>query len=128
VSSDRSTRVAKTIRENLAELIPREIGDPRLQIAGLLSINHVDLNRDLSVARVYVSFVGGERAAAELALDVLTRARRRLRGPLARRLHLARAPELRFFVDPSAEMANRIEAIVRDEDQRAGTVPGEKPP
>jgi ribosome-binding factor A len=115
----RSARVAQALRENLADLIPHKIGDPRLAAAGMISINHVELNKDLSVAKVYVSFLGGRESDAAVAIEVLSRAAGRLRGPLARRIHLARAPELRFFPDGAGEMSARIHAIVQTDEERA---------
>ena len=90
MSGDRPARVAQAIRENLADLIAREVGDPRLGAAGLVSVNHVELNQDMSVARIYVAFIGGPESATAGAIEVLQRASGHLRGPLGRRMRLAR--------------------------------------
>jgi ribosome-binding factor A len=43
---------------------------------------------------------------------------KRLRGPLARRMNLARAPQLRFSLDTSDEFSHRLTEIVRDDERR----------
>ena len=117
--SPRAGRVARTIQLELAEMI-RGLKDPRINAAGPASINHVDVNSDLSVATVYVSFIGSDEAVTAAAVEALGRAATRLRGPLGRRMNLRRAPELRFVADHSVEFTARLsEIVVEDEARRA---------
>jgi ribosome-binding factor A len=118
----RQQRVANAMRELLTELIAREVKDPRVHAAGMLSVSQVDLNRDLSVARIYVSFIGGagDEQAEERALAALQAAAGFLRGPVGRRMRLQRAPELRFARDPRAEFGQRIREILIEDEQRGG--------
>jgi len=125
--SDRRARVAEAMRIELADLIAREVKDPRVR-DGLVTVSHVEVNRDLSVAQVGVSIVAGEPRAV---MAGLTRAAAFLRGPLARRLQLRVAPELRFHHDTSQEMGMRVAEIVRQDEARraeAGPGPDEEPP
>lgn len=116
-SSPRAGRVARTIQSELAELI-RGLKDPRIAAAGPASVNHVDVNRDISVATVYVSFIGADPATQSAAVAALDRAGARLRGPIGRRLNLRRAPELRFVADDSVEFTARLSEIVADDEAR----------
>ncbi len=118
--SNRKSRVANALRTGLAEMIAREVKDPRVHAAGLMSVSHVEMNRDMSVARVYVSFYQADPAAIEQAMQGVKAAAGFLRGPLARRFNLARAPELRFVLDTSPDLWERVDEIVR-EDQRKGS-------
>jgi ribosome-binding factor A len=115
----RRPRVSQAIREALGTLIGESLSDPRLKKAGFLSVNHVELNRDMSVANIYVAFYGGVDAAAEFALTILNRSAGRLRGPLGRTLKLQRAPELRFLHDKSSEFGVRLSQIIRDDEMRS---------
>ncbi|WP_428263712.1 30S ribosome-binding factor RbfA [Haliangium sp.] len=116
----RRERVANAMRSVLVELIEREVRDPRVRAAGLVSVNQVELNRDMSVARVYVSFIGtADDAAEERALSALRAAAGFLRGPVGRRLRLQRAPELRFSKDERAAFGERIGQIVRDDERKS---------
>jgi ribosome-binding factor A len=109
------------MRENLSDMLAREVKDPRVREAGLLSVNYVELNADMSVARVFVSFYGQEDGpdAVASAMAGLRAAAGFLRGPVARRLNLARSPELRFVHDTSPEFWQRLDEIARDDERRA---------
>jgi ribosome-binding factor A len=114
VATDRKARVAEAIKAELGDLIAREVKDPRVR-EGLVTISHVEVNRDLAVAQIGVSVLAGDPKAV---LTGLERAARFLRGPLARRLGLRAAPELRFHHDQSQELAARVERIVREDQKR----------
>jgi ribosome-binding factor A len=116
--SGRRVRVEQALRDTLAEMIDREVKDPRVKGAGLVTVQRVELNADLSVARVYVS-VFGDDITAKKALAGLAAAGTFLRGPLGRRLHLQRPPELRFVRDESPEIVRHLAEIVRDDQARA---------
>jgi ribosome-binding factor A len=114
--SQRKQRVEHGLRDVLTEMIAREVRDPRVRAATLLTVARVELNVDLSVAMVYVSIVGGDPAGV---LAGLAKAAGFLRGPVGRKLNLQHAPELRFVADPSIDMSEKIAAILRDDEERA---------
>jgi ribosome-binding factor A len=102
--------MSEDIRRELIALIG-ELKDPRA--AGqLLTVVRVELTRDMSVARVYVSAITGIDKAAE-AVRGLTAASGHLRRELGLRLRLRKAPELRFFADDSAEYAIHIDQTLK---------------
>lgn len=115
----RRPRVSQAIREALGTLVGDSLSDPRLKRAGFLSVNHVELNRDMSVAEIFVAFYGGPDEAADTAVGILNRSAGRLRGPLGRTLKLQRAPELRFVHDKSGEFGVRLSQIIRDDEKRS---------
>lgn len=117
MSGSRKARVAEAIRDNLSEMIAREVKDPRVTAAGVVSVTHVDVNADLSVATVYVSVYGDERAA-DRAIEGLRGAAGFLRGPLGRRLRLVRPPELRFMRDTGIAFGMELAKIVREDEAR----------
>lgn len=128
--SPRKTRVEHGIRDTLTELIAADVKDPRVHEPEMLTVTRVELNVDMSVARCYVSIVGDD-ATADAALAGLKKAAGFLRGPVGRRLGLQRAPELRFLLDPSLDVSEKLAAIVREDEERAraaGRVPGEALP
>src|SRR5688500_3990557 len=83
--------VAHNIRDAPTEIIAADVKDPRVHARTMLTVSKVELNVDLSVARVYISIVGDD-ATADAALDGLSKAAGFLRGPLGRRLGLQHAP------------------------------------
>lgn len=120
----RPARVAEAIKVELADLVAREVKDPRVR-AGLVAVSHVEVNRDLSVAEVGVSILAGEPDAV---LKGLAAAAGFLRGPLARRLRLRIAPELRFHHDTSQAMSSRLRDIVREDEARHAAAEGGQAP
>lgn len=125
MSGSRKERVAEAIRGNLSEVISREVKDPRVRAAGLVGVNHVEVNRDLSVARIYVSFFGGDTSdkAAARAMEGLESVAGFLRGHVARRLGLKRAPELRFLHDTSPDFRESLDEIRRQDAERGDAEP-----
>lgn len=117
--SQRKAKVEHALREVLSELVRKEVRDPRVSRVGLVSITRVELNVDLSVANVYVSIIGGTQQQAEAAVLALGRAAKFLRGPAGRELNLAHPPELRFLLDRSAEMHERLREVVLEDEAKA---------
>jgi ribosome-binding factor A len=119
--TQRPTRVGEQIREDLAELLAREVHDPGI---GFLTITRVDVTPDLQNARVYYTTLGDARARKE-SVRALERATPFLRRQLGRRLRLRRIPELQFFFDESIERQDRVERILQELDaertERAAT-------
>jgi len=116
--SERISRLALQIRRELSELVAREVKDPRVQEASLVTVTHVRLADDLGVADVLVSVVGGDGAAVVKALG---RAAGFLRGELGRRLRTKKIPTLRFHIDQTEDQAEKIDALLKeihDEDAR----------
>src|SRR3954467_2361251 len=99
-------------------MIARDVKDPRVRAATLITVTKVELNVDLSVANVYISIVGDD-ATADGVLAGLTKAASFLRGPVGRKLNLQHAPELRFHADASIDMSEKLAAIIRDDEDRA---------
>jgi ribosome-binding factor A len=116
--SQRKQRVEHGLRDVLTEMIAREVKDPRVRAATLITVTKVELNVDLSVATVYLSIIGDD-ATATGALAGLAKAAGFLRGPVGRKLNLQHAPELRFQRDASIDMSEKLAAIIRDDEERA---------
>lgn len=107
-SEARARRLGERIREELADLLRREVADPRLS---LVSVTEVEVDRELSFATVYVSALYASERTEEV-LAALRRARGFLRHELAARIPLRAFPQLRFRHDASAEQGARIESLI----------------
>ena len=94
----RTERINELIREELSDLIMRELRDPRLD--GLISITRVDTTPDLFNARVDVSVMSETADQAE-AIKALNAAAGYLHRELVHRLELRRVPFLTFRLDNS---------------------------
>jgi ribosome-binding factor A len=109
--SQRQLRVAEEVRHALSAAFTREeFRDPDLQ--GLqVTVTEVRASPDLRHMTAFVSGLGRELTAAQLA--GLRRAAPLLRTRVARAVRLKFAPELHFQHDTALERAMRIEALMR---------------
>ena len=106
----RTRRLAEQIQRELAQLIQREVKDPRL---GMVTVSAVEVARDLSHAKVYVTLLGGSEHAPE-ALGILHKASGYLRHLLAQRVTMRTTPELHFVYDASVERGMRLTELIDD--------------
>jgi ribosome-binding factor A len=102
--------VGEAIRDELSQLIAREVHDPGI---GFITLTRVSVTPDLQLARVYYTSMGDEKAQRETA-KALTRATPFLRRQIGSRIRLRRVPELTFFYDESIAHTDRIEQILQD--------------
>ena len=114
-TQQRKARVEHALRDVLIKMVANDVRDPRVKAATLLTITKVELNVDLTVARVYVSIIGDEDAV----IEGLQKAAGFLRGPAGRELKLQKAPELRFINDVGVDMSEKLASIVREDEQKA---------
>lgn len=106
----RTRQVGEMLREELSDIIRREVKDPRV---GFMSITMVDVPPDLRTARVYVSVLGTDEER-EKTLEALRSAAKYIRFHLKPRLRMRQIPELEFRDDRSMEYAQQIAATLRE--------------
>ena len=109
-SDIRLQRIADRIQEEISEMLVYEISDPRL--AGV-SVTDVTVDRELTVADVYVSALEGAARSQEI-LEGFASASGFIRRQLAKRVELRSMPRLRFHWDPTPENADRIERLLAE--------------
>jgi ribosome-binding factor A len=107
----RGVRVAEQIQKDLAQLIARELRDPRL---GFVTLTDVELTPDYAYATVYFSVLTG---SAESTEEALNDSAGYLRNLIFKRMHIHTVPTLRFKHDQSvergAEMAQIIDRAIK---------------
>ena len=109
--SHRIERVNQLIRQEISDLLRREIKDPRL--SQFIAVTEVATSPDLRNAKVYISFISDEQQK-QRALDALAGASNFFRKEMARTLRLRRIPELSFHWDNSIERGARIMNLIDD--------------
>lgn len=124
----RTDRVAQEIQKEVAMIIQREVKDPRL---GMVTVNAVEVTRDLAYATVYVTFFTLEDQNVDEAVEVLNEASGYVRGILAKRIKARIMPELRFVYDKSlvegVRMTNLVnQAVASDAKNRGEKDEGEE--
>lgn len=118
----RTQRIGDQMQRELALLIQREVKDPRL---GLVTITAVEVARDLSHAKVFITVMGQDDNAEVIKQNtsILNDAAGFLRMHLGKAMKLRTVPQLHFSYDASirrgAELSALIERAVA-EDRRHG--------
>ncbi|QHE86197.1 30S ribosome-binding factor RbfA [Hydrogenophaga sp. BPS33] len=103
---NRGFRVADQIQRDLAELIARELKDPRV---GMVTINAVEVTPDYAHAKVFFSLLTGNPDEAREGLNA---AAGFLRNGLFKRLHIHTVPTLHFVFDRTTERAADMNALI----------------
>ena len=104
----RGERVNHTFQRELGVLIAG-LNDPRL--SKVISVTAVEVNRDLSVAKVYVSVLGTDMDRSD-AIDGLRSAANRLRMEVSKRIVIRTMPKLSFFSDDTLQTGADIDQLI----------------
>lgn len=106
----RTQRIGDQMQRELAQLIRREVKDPRV---GLVTITAVDVSRDVGHAKVFITVMGQEGDdAIQQSLKVLNSAAGFLRMQLAREMKLRSVPQLHFHYDESVSRGAHLSALI----------------
>jgi ribosome-binding factor A len=104
----RNRKIEAELQRALAEIIARELKDPRV---GNVTISAVDMAPDMRTARVYFTPFASPHPVEEVRAG-LTRAAGFLRGAVTRRLGLRYAPRLQFVFDDAFEKAAALTGLI----------------
>jgi ribosome-binding factor A len=110
MSGRRVERVGEAVRQAIADMLVREIKDPRI---GMITLTAVQLSDDLRHGKIYFSCLG-DQATRERSLSGLRSAAGFIKTQLTRRLKLRYAPEIAFVFDPSVEGAEHLASLLKD--------------
>jgi ribosome-binding factor A len=103
---NRSYKVADQIQRDLAELIARELKDPRV---GMVTLQSVEVTPDYAHAKVFFSVLTGD---PQETAEGLNQAAGFLRNGLFKRLHIHTVPTLHFVFDRTTERAADMNALI----------------
>ena len=97
MSSTRTQKIGRVLKEELSRLIREEMNDPRL---ALWTITDVEVTGDLRHAHIHVSVYGTPEQQRD-TIGALEHARGFLRGLLGKAIEIRYTPELHFHLDTS---------------------------
>ena len=104
----RNRKIEAELQRALADIIARELKDPRV---GNVTISAVDMAPDMRTARVYFTPFASPHPVEEVRAG-LTRAAGFLRGAVTRRLGLRYAPRLQFVFDDAFDKAAALTGLI----------------
>lgn len=106
----RTERLGEEIREEVAQLIARELKDPRI---GFVTVTRVTVAPDLRTARVFVGVLGTEKQR-QATLVGLKQASGFMRRAMGRTLRLRYTPELVFQYDEGLDASDRVARLLEE--------------
>lgn len=115
----RQEKVQHVLKEEISEILRREMKDPRL---GFITVTDAEVSADMRHAKIFVSVMGSPEER-ETNMAVLKRSERFVRQVLGRRLNMKVLPEIEFRLDTSVDQGVRmlelLEQIRRDEEDKS---------
>jgi ribosome-binding factor A len=105
----RTDRVSAQLRRDLGLIVHKAVREHGLPS---VSVSDVEISRDMSHAKVFVTALMSEQAAA--AVKGLKAIAPEIRFQLAKAVRMRHVPELHFHYDDSVDKGERIDALLRD--------------
>lgn len=107
----RSARVSSEMQKELSFILQRIVKDSRL---GFVTINEVDLTKDLAVAKIYFTVLNADAAGKKNHVKWLNQLAPVIRHELAKRMRMRHISELRFLYDDSFDTGMRVAELLSD--------------
>ncbi|MVM37460.1 30S ribosome-binding factor RbfA [Spirosoma sp. HMF3257] len=109
MESKRQQKVARQLQKDLSEIFQRDV--PHLFNGAFITVTSVRVSPDLSVARVYLSFLATKNK--QLMLETIQEKGKVLRQHLGERVRhqLRIVPELSFYLDDTADYADKMDKL-----------------
>lgn len=105
----RINRISEEVRKIVSELIYNGLKDPR--ITPMTTVTRVEVTRDLSFAKIYISVLG-DGINKEETIKGLNSAKGFIRKEIGNRMDLRYAPEPIFHLDESLEKAMSLSKLI----------------
>lgn len=119
----RINRISGEVKRVVSELLNNGLKDPR--VSSMVTVTSVDVTRDLSFAKIYVSVLGDNKEKQE-TIEGLRSAKGFIRSEIAKKVDLRHVPEPIFHLDESLEQAIYMTELINkvakeDEKNRINT-------
>ena len=126
MSQLRVEKVQELMKQEISQIIQRELKDPRI---GFVTVTSVECTGDLREAKIYVSLMGSEQQVKD-SWAGLNRGLGFIRREIGKRIRLRFTPELTFELDKSLDYSAHIQELLlkikADEAARDLQHPGEE--
>ncbi|MBE0470285.1 MAG: 30S ribosome-binding factor RbfA [Methyloprofundus sp.] len=105
----RSSRVSSQMQKELAIILQQGIKDPRI---GFITVNEVELSKDLTSAKVYITALGADEQGQKDNVKLLNEAAPYIRSEVGKRMRLRSVPYIKFHYDTSFEKGMRVSELL----------------
>lgn len=109
-SSKDIQKIQSLIARNVKDIVSYEIKNENI---GFMTITDVEVSSDHSYCKIFVSFLNN----AKNSLETLNRAKGFVRSRLAKKVNLRRVPEISFVLDDTYERQQRLENLIKKDEE-----------
>ncbi len=106
--SIKQDRMDQILKKEISRILQFELKNPKL---GFVTVTDVECTRDMSQAKVYVSFLG-KQERNDAGMRVLRSSKGFIRSTLAKNIKARKMPDLIFVQDTSLAHGQKIESIL----------------
>lgn len=106
----KTDRIDAILRKEISRILQFDLKNPHL---GFVTVTDVQCTGDLSIAKVYVSFLG-KQERNDAGMRILNQSKGFIRSTVAKNVKMRKVPELVFVQDTSLENGNRIEQRIKE--------------
>ncbi|MDL2058524.1 30S ribosome-binding factor RbfA [Mesosutterella sp. AGMB02718] len=110
----RSTRIADQIARDIAELIPKEVRDPRV---GFVTVTGCEITPDYAHATLYFTVMGADVGECTAGLNA---AAGMLRSLIFKKLRIHTVPTLHFVHDDSVDRGFEMDRLIARAVEKTG--------
>lgn len=112
MDSIRQQKVGNVIKKDLSDIFQK--GSAEYAMGAMVTVTHVKVSPDLSVARVYLSIFGAKDKNG--VFDFINEKNGEIRYQLGKRAgkQLRKIPELKFILDDTLDYASKIDQLLKD--------------
>ncbi len=103
-------RMDQILLREISRILQFELKNPKL---GFVTVTDVQCTRDMSQAKVYVSFLG-KQERNDAGMKILRQSKGFIKSILAKNVKAYKIPDLIFVQDKTLEKSRRIENILDD--------------
>lgn len=104
--------ISKEIKKSVSFILNARIRDPRLKNI-IITISHVDLSKDLSHAKIFLSFFLKKNNKLKKEIKIIKKASGFIRSSLSKNMNIRLIPKLTFLKDISLENQLKINKLLK---------------
>lgn len=106
----KTDRIDAMLRKEISRILQFDLKNPKL---GFVTVTDVQCTGDLSIAKVFVSFLG-KQERNDAGMKILNQSKGFIRSTVAKNVKMRKVPELVFVQDTSLDYGNRIERKLKE--------------
>lgn len=110
MSLQRIAKLNSEFQKNIYEVLSKSVKDPR--ITEMFSVTKVETDKELTLAKVYISVYGKDSEKTEATFEGIKSAAGYVRRELYKIMRVRAVPQLMFVRDESMEYSDRISKIL----------------